>query len=94
MLALATVLSGLAMSAEPVKAPQLALAVHALFDEYWEWVMREYPGYATYLGDHRYDNRVKDESPGAVGRRKAFYVRFLSQLDRVDDTIYGVSTTE
>ena len=84
ILALTAALSGLAMGAEPVKASPPAVAVHALFDEYWEWVMREYPAYATYLGDHRYDDRVKDESPGAVDRRKAFHVSFLRQLDRVD----------
>ena len=84
VLALATALSGLAMGAESVKAPQAA-AVHALFDEYWQWVMREYPEYATYLGDHRYDDRVKDESPDAVARRKAFNLKFLDQLARVDD---------
>jgi uncharacterized protein (DUF885 family) len=83
-LALAATLCGPASAAEPVKVAPPAATAHALFDEYWEWVMREYPGYATFLGDHRYDDRVTDESPAAVVRRKAFYPAFLRRLDRVD----------
>ena len=85
-LALAAALCTPALGAEPGKAsPAPApVAAHALFAEYWEWVMREYPGYATFLGDRRYDDRVTDESPAAVARRKAFYPAFLRRLDRVD----------
>lgn len=77
-------LGGPAMGAEPVKASQPAVAVQALFDEYWEWVMREYPGYATFLGDHRYDDQLTDQSPAAVARRRAFYTAFVRRLDHVD----------
>jgi uncharacterized protein (DUF885 family) len=83
-LALAAALSGLAMGAERGKATPAAVAPHALFDEYWEWVLREYPAYATFLGDHRYDDRVTDQSPDAVTRCKAFYSAILRRLDRVD----------
>ena len=82
--ALAVAFSGLAMGAEPVKATPAAVAAHSLFEEYWEWVMREYPTYATFLGDHRYDDRLGDESPEAVARRKAFFPAFLRRLDQVD----------
>ncbi len=46
--------------------------------------MREYPTYATFLGDHRYDDRLTDSSPEAVARRKAFFPAFLRRLDQVD----------
>ena len=83
-LALVVALGGPAMGAEPVKASQPAVAVQALFGEYWEWVMREYPEYATFLGDHRYDDRLTDQSPAAVARRRAYFPAFVRRLDRVD----------
>jgi uncharacterized protein (DUF885 family) len=76
--------SGLALAAEPVKTTPAAETARPLFDEYWEWVMREYPTYATFLGDHRYDDRLTDSSPEAVARRKAFFPAFLRRLDQVD----------
>jgi uncharacterized protein (DUF885 family) len=82
--ALAVGLSGLAIGAEPVKSMPATETARPLFDEYWEWVMREYPTYATFLGDHRYDDRLTDSSPEAVARRKAFFPAFLRRLDQVD----------
>jgi uncharacterized protein (DUF885 family) len=43
----------------------------ALFDEHWEWTLRESPGEATEVGDSRYDDRLEDLSPSAIERRKA-----------------------
>ena len=67
---------------------------NALFDDYWQWVMRAYPEYATHIGDHRYDDRLCDDSVAAVLQRReareAFRVRgtqidaeSLSPQDRV-----------
>ena len=61
VLALSTAFCGPAPGAEPATMTPAATA-RALFDEYWEWVLREDPAYATYLGDHRYDDRLADES--------------------------------
>jgi len=89
-LAIALAIGGQALGAEATEsspatvAPSAAARAHALFDEYWEWVLRENPGYATFLGDHRYDDRVKDESPAAVARRRAFFQAFVRRLDRID----------
>jgi uncharacterized protein (DUF885 family) len=85
VLALAGALCGPVMGAEPVKPTSAPIVAHALFDEYWEWVLREYPTYATYLGDHRYDDRLTDESSTAVARRRAFYRAFLRRIEDVDD---------
>jgi hypothetical protein len=27
-----------------------------LYEDYWEFILKENPTFATYLGDHRYDN--------------------------------------
>jgi uncharacterized protein (DUF885 family) len=60
--------------------------VRALIDEYWDWTLREYPDFATNFGDHRYDDRLRDESAAAVAKRKAFYVEFRRRLADVDAT--------
>ena len=45
--------------ADPVQTQRL----HALFDAEWEADMRRYPEYATYVGDHRYGDRLHDATP-------------------------------
>jgi len=40
--------------------------VHALFDQRWEELMQLYPEWATYVGDHRYGDRLRDASPEAI----------------------------
>ena len=57
---------------------------NALFEEYWEWVLRENPEWATSLGDRRYDDRLKDESAQAVRRRTTTRVDFRSRLGAID----------
>ena len=68
-----------------IAAPQSASEqANALFAEYWEWQMREIPGYATYVGDHRYDDRMIDVSEGAIARRKAFVADLAQRLGEID----------
>src|SRR3990167_8073411 len=40
--------------------------LHALFDAEWERGLRENPVGATYLGDHRFDDRLPDLAPSAL----------------------------
>jgi len=59
------------------RSPSVALdasrhdALQALFAQEWEYTMRDQPQYASSLGDHRYDDRWPDASPGAYARRAA-----------------------
>jgi uncharacterized protein (DUF885 family) len=61
-----------------------ALRLHALFDEYWAWVERDNPEFATYLGDERYDDRLTDLSPRAIAQRKAYTRQVLDRLRQFD----------
>ncbi len=61
-----------------------AWALHALLDEDWEWRKREFPEYATQLGDHRYDGRLTDRSLEAIERRKAHEREMLDRIRRLD----------
>jgi uncharacterized protein (DUF885 family) len=63
-----------------------AAQVNALFEEYWEWVLHEYPEFATSLGDHRYADRLQDMSAQAVRQRKVASAGFKARLDAVDET--------
>jgi uncharacterized protein (DUF885 family) len=45
-----------------------AKALHQLFDANWERGLREDPTNASYLGDHRYDDRWPDLSPASLDR--------------------------
>jgi uncharacterized protein (DUF885 family) len=55
-----------------------------VFDEYWNWTKREFPEYATFLGDDRYNDRLTDLSPEAIARRKAYTRTLLERLERFD----------
>ncbi len=33
-----------------------------MFREYWDFVLESWPSFATYLGDHRHDDRLEDQS--------------------------------
>ena len=61
-------LLALALHAAPVRAadppdPVQTARLHALFDAEWEADMRRHPEYATYVGDHRYGDRLHDATP-------------------------------
>ena len=59
---------------------------HALTDEYWAFVLKESPVYASMLGHHEYDSKLGDLSLAAEDRRAAEYARFLARLERIPDS--------
>ena len=83
-LVLALGLASCAAPTAPGKASPAVAQTNALFEEYWEWVLRENPEWATSLGDRRYDDRLKDESAQAVRRRTTTRVDFRSRLGAID----------
>jgi uncharacterized protein (DUF885 family) len=89
--------------AEPARNTQAAKSaaarLHALFDEDWQWTLRTFPELATRVGDHRYDDRLTDESPAALdaqdrharevlARLKAIPRESLSAEDRVSYDVF------
>ena len=51
-----------------------------LYDDYWEFGLRENPTGATYLGDHRYDDKLEDVSAEGYFRRVDQLQRYLGEL--------------
>jgi uncharacterized protein (DUF885 family) len=74
----------IAASATPAAAPAAPATpearLHELFESEWERGLRENPLLATYLGDHRYDDRWPDASPGALAKSHAGDVAVLETL--------------
>jgi len=54
----------------------------AAFANYWEYSLRRSPGRATYLGDHRYDDKLFDYSEGARRAEMKKYQSLLRQVER------------
>lgn len=57
----------------------------ALTDEYWAFMMREYPTFASQLGIRDYDDRLGDISLAAEDRRTAAAAAYLRRLDAIPD---------
>jgi uncharacterized protein (DUF885 family) len=57
--------------------------LRSLADRFWEDYLAEFPTWATIIGDRRFDDRLEDGSPAAVGRR----IEWLSGVARAADAI-------
>ena len=59
-------------------------ALAALLHDHWEHAMAQWPTWATELGDHRYDDRLADQSWAAVERRRETNRGFLGRARAID----------
>jgi len=57
----------------------------ALTDEYWAYILRENPTWASSLGHREYDAQLGDISLAAEDRRVADAARFLARLNAIPD---------
>ena len=57
---------------------------NAIFAEFWERFAREFPEYATFRGDNRYNDRLTDWSQDAIARRHAYAQDVLARLRQID----------
>ncbi len=65
---------------KPVASSDSLAQLNHLYDDYWEFILKEYPLTATYLGDHRYDRSLEDASEDAFLRRVAQSQKYLDRL--------------
>ncbi|HUG20117.1 MAG TPA: DUF885 domain-containing protein [Planctomycetaceae bacterium] len=61
-----------------------AKQLDTLFEEEWEWSMREYPTWASHLGDLRYNSQWEDESLAAYRRRHEHRQEVLARISAID----------
>ena len=77
------------LAAGPVKTARPKASAAApkdlakLFDDQWQWELREYPERATSVGDPRYNDKLTDLSFEAIDRRKAHSVETLARLKKI-----------
>lgn len=55
-----------------------------LIKEEWEFELRSSPEFATFLGDHRYDDQVSDDSPAAIRAQATKQQKFLERAKTID----------
>jgi uncharacterized protein (DUF885 family) len=77
--------------AAPAAPASAATALHALFDSAWEDAMRRHPPWATYMGDHRYGDRLPDASPQAEAASHAETDRQLQAARAIDRQALGTT---
>lgn len=61
-----------------------AKSLNALFEDYWQFRLAKSPEWATYLGDHRYDDKVTDYSASARDRYLVSIRQFKDRLQAID----------
>ncbi len=59
-------------------------ALHDLFEREWQSRLVEYPVFATYVGEHAYNDRLDDASAAAQKRRALMQADFLQELQAID----------
>lgn len=67
---------------EPAEDPTVAL--YALFEDEWEFRLRENPLLATSVGDHRYDHLLPGAAPRDHLRRAAAASQFQARLEKIE----------
>ena len=73
------------LSAQPVPAKNAATKqLYAIFDENWEAGLKDNPGFASFLGDKRYNDRWGDLSLASYDRRQQYRIASLNRLKKID----------
>jgi uncharacterized protein (DUF885 family) len=67
----------------PAQEEEASERLRALFADHWEWTLREYPLFATQVGDHRYDDRLSSVTEQDQLRRLAAGRGFLERLHTI-----------
>jgi uncharacterized protein (DUF885 family) len=75
----------------PVSTPSEGEKLHAIFASQWEWALREFPEYATMLGDYRYNARLTEMSAEAIERRREQTRKALEEVRTIDRSKLGAA---
>ncbi len=73
-----------ALLAQVVTSNDTVKKLQALFEEDWQWNLKEFPEGATMFGDNRYNNLLTDASPEAYERRKAHEREMLDRIQKIN----------
>ena len=76
----------LALAQETKPLPDRRASQNALFDEYYESELRNFPQRATAYGDYRYNDQLADYSLAAIAHRDKSNRDFLARLQAIPTT--------
>ncbi len=54
--------------------------------DYWEFILKHNPTFATYIGDHRYNNALEDLSEDSIALQINYFLELKSQIEKIDKT--------
>jgi uncharacterized protein (DUF885 family) len=54
--------------------------------DYWEYILKHHPTFATYIGDHRYDNALEDLSEESMAKQVDHFKDLLTKSGDIDET--------
>jgi uncharacterized protein (DUF885 family) len=63
--------------------------LNALFDDEWDFQMREFPTYATAVGIHDYDDKLPSMALEDIERRAQYWQEILVRLEAIDRESLG-----
>ncbi len=55
--------------------------------DYWEHILKHNPTFATYIGDHRYDDALEDLSEESVAAQADYFKYLLAKTEKIDETL-------
>lgn len=74
----------LTASAVPTSPEDRTKALHAIFHDYWEGMLKRRPEFASFLGDKRYNDQVSDYSVKAINEWLGIEQELLMKLAAID----------
>lgn len=57
-----------------------------LLRDYWERMLKDNPTFATYIGDHRYDDALEDLSEESITAQAEYFQELLGKVERLDES--------
>jgi len=54
--------------------------------DYWEFILRHNPAFATYIGDHRYDDALEDLSGESLAAQTDYFKDLLTKTEKIEET--------
>ena len=76
-------------STSPQAHPEASPELRAFFTAEWDYQMAEWPTRASFLGDHRFDDRWPDVSPDGYARRDAHARSLAARIASMDASTLG-----
>ncbi|MCK5511203.1 MAG: DUF885 domain-containing protein [Thermodesulfovibrionia bacterium] len=61
--------------------------LQGLFNEYWEHRLKHNPTFATYIGDHRYDDALENISEESIAAQIDYFKNLLAKIETIDETL-------